>query len=359
MVTFSRTKIFILAFAACGFQVRSLHARQEKPAPPAPRQLLTSQQASALEDTLTRNPEDLQTRDRLMMYYFQAMVTSRSSELEQKREQHIFWLIQHHPESEFASSPEAMIQPVGLSGGTEGYQQGKQLWLKQIESHPENVGILLNGARFVSLWDRNLGREWAEKVLMLDPGNSEAASMLAQSYMQERLMTTSDEEKTILAKKAFSLRELALAKAAGEDRFNELTDIAGEALEAGELDKAEKYASELLQSSEQFKRSWNYGNALHKGNIVLGRIALRRGDLPTAKDRLLAAGATPGSPQLDSFGPNMTLAKELLEKGERDAVVTYLQACSKYWKMDGGRLQQWIATVKSGSIPDFGANLIY
>jgi hypothetical protein len=359
MQTYNRTTILFLVFAVCGYYGQSLYAAQENGPSTGLRQLLTPQQASQLEDTVRKNPEDLEARDQLMMYYFQAVVTSRSSELEQKREQHIFWLIEHHPDSQFAGSPEALIQPLGFSGGTEEYEKGKQLWLKQIESHPDNLRILLNGARFVSLWDRKLGRGWFEKALMMEPGNYEAASMLAQSYMQERLLAASDEEKTALAKKALSVREVALGSAAGEDRFNELTDIATEALEAGEVDKAEQYASELLQSAEEFKNSWNYGNALHKGNIVLGRVALLHGDLPNAKDHLLAAGAIPGSPQLDSFGPNMTLAKELLEKGERDTVVAYLQACGKFWKMGAGRLQGWIGTIKSGGIPDFGENLVY
>src|ERR1700680_4646184 len=104
-----------------------------------------------------------------MMYYFQAMATSRSTEIEQKREQDIFWLIEHHPESQFSGSPEAMILPFGFSGGTQAYEKGKQLWLKQIESHPNNLRILLNAARFVSLSDGKLGQDWLEKALMLDP----------------------------------------------------------------------------------------------------------------------------------------------------------------------------------------------
>jgi hypothetical protein len=170
---------------------------------------------------------------------------------------------------------------------------------------------------------------------------------------------SSPEEKASLAQKALSVRERGLEKADGEQRFYELGALATSAFEAGETAKAQQYASELLLSAEKFKNDWNYGNALHEGNNVLGRIALGRGDIAGAREHLLAAGETPGSPQLDSFGPNMTLAKELLEKGEREAVFTYLQSCGKFWKMGGDKLQGWMATVKAGGTPDFGANLYY
>jgi hypothetical protein len=55
----------------------------------------------------------------------------------------------------------------------------------------------------------------------------------------------------------------------------------------------------------------------------------------------------------------MTLAKELLEKNEREAVLAYLESCGKFWKMDRGKRQSWMATVKGGGTPDFGANLLY
>jgi hypothetical protein len=46
-------------------------------------------------------------------------------------------------------------------------------------------------------------------------------------------------------------------------------------------------------------------------------VTLRHGNKDTAKSRPLAAGKTRGSQQLTSFGPNMTLAKELIEAGCR------------------------------------------
>jgi len=55
----------------------------------------------------------------------------------------------------------------------------------------------------------------------------------------------------------------------------------------------------------------------------------------------------------------VTLAKELIEKGERDAALEYFAICRTFWKMGGTRLDAWTATVRSGGIPEFGANLAY
>ncbi len=136
-------------------------------------------------------------------------------------------------------------------------------------------------------------------------------------------------------------------------------DLAEKALNAGEIDKAESYSKQLLQMAPQYPKDWNYGNAIFYGNFVLGRISVQRGNLAKASQYLLAAGATPGSPQLDNFGPNMTLAKELLEKDQSGVVLQYLALCKKLWRMDGGKLDDWSATLRGGGIPDFSHHLTY
>ena len=62
---------------------------------------------------------------------------------------------------------------------------------------------------------------------------------------------------------------------------------------------------------------------------------------------------------MNSFGPNMSLAKDLLEKGERDTVLQYFELCRKFWTMDYGKLDEWSQEVRAGKIPRFGANLVY
>lgn len=155
-----------------------------------------------------------------------------------------------------------------------------------------------------------------------------------------------------------AMKELA-ATSTDENKFYALDDAAKESFNTGKIQDAENYASELLKMAPDFQRNWNYGNAIQDGNLVLGRIAVRDGQINEAKKYLLEAGKSPGSPVMNSFGPNMSLAKDLLEKGERDTVLQYFELCRKFWKMDYGKLDEWSKEVKTGEIPDFGANLVY
>ncbi len=122
----------------------------------------------------------------------------------------------------------------------------------------------------------------------------------------------------------------------------------------GDLDKARMYAEAMLADSPD---DWNRGNRVHYGNLVLGRIALADGDLRGAGQYLLAAGRTPGSPQLNSFGPDMALARDLLERGETQTVLRYLALCLEFWEMGQDSLKNWIALIEGGRTPDFGRHL--
>jgi hypothetical protein len=350
--------LFFVVFGSQPLDSRAL-AQAQTVAPGIPGQI-SADDAKALEEALIANPENVAARGQLISYYFYDEINaSHSPESEEKREKQIFWLIEHRPELEVAGSAEAELFPEGPTGSPEGYVRGKQLWLQQVDLHPDNQQILRNAAQFLSLTDGKIARELLEKASAFDPSDMKTASALAETYEHERQDSSPPEEKLALARKVLSLRKSVLERVEGEQRFYELGDVATSAFEAGQPEDAKQYASELLKSAEKFKGNWNYGNALHHGNIVLGRVALSFGDIPAAKEYLLAAGQMPGSPQLDSFGPNMILAKELLEKGERDIVLTYLQLCGKFWKLGADDLQSWTATIKGGGIPDFGANLDY
>jgi len=154
---------------------------------------------------------------------------------------------------------------------------------------------------------------------------------------------------------------LKVLQAAKDDRarFYVLDEAAKASFEMGKSADAKLYAEEALKLAERWPDDWNYGNAIHDGHMVLGRVALRNGDVDSAKRELLLAGKTPGSPQLNSFGPNMSLAKDLLEQKHTDTVIEYFGSCGSFWKMERGNLRRWTVLAKGGEMPDFGANLLY
>ena len=308
---------------------------------------LNDEQARALEAALQAKPDDLAARSKLLGYY--SLRASQSSEARRSKQAHVLWLAQHHPEAEIASTAYAALY-AGFDG--EAYDKAKVLWLEQAKQRATNVRVLDNAARFVQFEDAAKAEELWLQAQALEPSSSHWPTELGHLY--KRRLVRLERDQSVVAAKALQYFERALEVTDSRDTI--LGDAATVALEAGDAAKANAFALELLASPAE---GWNSGNALHHGNLVLGRLALQAGNLPEARQYLLKAGRTRGSPQLNSFGPNMRLAKELLAKGERDAVVEYLQLCARFWEMGAEEIANWTATIRRGSVPDFGANLDY
>ncbi len=157
----------------------------------------------------------------------------------------------------------------------------------------------------------------------------------------------------------FARLENILNKSDEYTRFSMLPKTAKSAFDADKYKKASLYANELLELSNKYKSDPGYGEAIHDGNLVLGRIALKEKKPELAKEYLIKAGNTPGSAVLSTYGPNMTLAKDLLLHNENDTVIEYLNLCKQFWKNEDGRLDSWIASINGGGMPYFGNNLLY
>jgi tetratricopeptide (TPR) repeat protein len=322
---------------------------------------LSLAEAQRLEDSLQKNPGDTTAHTTLLAYYFRNGLRDMAPEkVKEARRRHILWLIEHHPEDRLAGAPEARVDLGGYLADPEGYVQAAAAWRKATAKPEASAAVLANAAHFFTLTEMEFAASLLDRALKANPKDPGAARDLALNYRMQARRAKDEAGRAALARKAFEQMESAAKLDAGPvARFYLLTNLATMALDAGDAAKARGYATELLEIAPQFPKNWNYGNAIHVGNLVLGRLAVRSGDLDKAREHLLAAGKTPGSPQLNSFGPNMALALELLEKGERDAVVQYLELCGQFWKMDRGRLDLWKAAVRGGGIPSFGANLFY
>lgn len=151
------------------------------------------------------------------------------------------------------------------------------------------------------------------------------------------------------------------------ERFYALGRAAKNALQDGKVKEAETLAHELAQLAPKYKNNWNYGNGIADANQVLGRIALSKGDVAQAKKHLLASANSHGSPQLNSFGPDFRLARDLAGKGERETVIAFLDAVAKFWANPNERtevnskriasehlkqLESWKQQLRAGKMPD-------
>ncbi len=316
-------------------------------------QSLSPDEAALLEEKLAADPEDLISRTKLLGYYWKRLSEPDGSALDARR-RHVLWLVRNMPEAEVLGRPQATIS---RKADPDGYSEGRKAWMNHLERDPDNVTILGHAARFLHFSERKTRIELLQRARSLDPSNAEWPSRLGREY-EANIFRGAEPTGSEAAEKALEMYENAFDLSDESDRETLLEDLANAAFEAGRHDKARQYAESLLQGAGD-GMSWNYGNRVHHGNLILGRIALANGNVEAARFRLIAAANTTGSPGLKTFGPNMALAKDLLERDEQDVVLRYFRACAKFWEMDRGKLDEWAAQVEEGKIPDFGGNLAY
>ncbi len=134
----------------------------------------------------------------------------------------------------------------------------------------------------------------------------------------------------------------------GLRRFYSISEDLNEALFRNDKESTINLAKEYLNLAGAYKKNWNYGNAIHDANIALGIIALREENIKTSGEYLLMAGDSPGSPQLNSFGPDLALANALLQIGAKKPVVDYLNKISSFWESGKTTLLAVIEKIEQG-----------
>jgi hypothetical protein len=133
---------------------------------------------------------------------------------------------------------------------------------------------------------------------------------------------------------------------------------------AGATREAGEAAREWLSQNTDTD-AWYFGNVIHDANLLLGRVALSGNSPEQAGTFLLQSADTPGSPQLNSFGPDFILARELVKAGQTEIVQRYLDRIEEFWghpypengeEPSQGRnaelIEGWKAAIADGQIPD-------
>lgn len=310
---------------------------------------LDGKAAAHLLKSLSDRPDSIRSRLQLLGFYSAHSGAPDSREI---RRAQIVWIIKNTPESPAAAGDWAV--PDASIDGADTFTAAQEAWDLRTRAPDASAAVHGNAAVFFATFDAARATNEYADATKKDPTNAEWPESLGRLLFIETKRASGDSARK-LARQGWEAYEKSRALTTDElHRFYLLGELSWLAYEAGEIAAAEAAARDLLQLSTSFADDWNFGNAIHRGNLLLGEIALDRGDVSEAKRRLTAAGDTAGSPQLSTHGPEMRLARRLLLAGESAAVVDYLDACGRFWPSGSRLLDRWKATIKAAGTPDFG-----
>jgi tetratricopeptide (TPR) repeat protein len=157
-------------------------------------------------------------------------------------------------------------------------------------------------------WGVGLARVYERRSSLNNPSQAEQVNLLRKA---DELFTTDQQ-------RAFTLQRLAVAE-----------------FEIGDDAAAERDARRLLKMTPR---------EAHFGHTVLGRLALAHKDVERAKSELLASVVS--DPRTINLQPNLTLAQDLLDAGERDVVLEFLEKVRPLWKYNNGRLDHLVRVAR-------------
>jgi hypothetical protein len=313
---------------------------------------LTEEQVEALEKRLENNPRDTGSRIKLLRHYYSRRTkAARAAHLE-----HILWMIENDPGTKLAGQPYCRVS---AWTDQEGYERARTMWLEQVAAHPRNTGVIGNAARFILQYDKQIAEDLLNMAKAIEPDNPQWPRLLATINLPKPRAEDSEEESNPKKVALQQIEEAYELTTSETQKLLLLSGMAKAAYEAAEYEKADSYARQALAAVDRLSVENTHGESIHQGNIVLGRMAFDGGGVHKAKEYLLAAGRTPGSPTLNSLGPNMGLAKQLLDVNESEVVMEYLELCGVFWKGGTDKLAAWKAVIEEGGIPDFKSNLNY
>ena len=135
--------------------------------------------------------------------------------------------------------------------------------------------------------------------------------------------------------------------------------LAQAAVEEGEIDYAERCAIALLRvpkvAASATRNSVIRDDRSHEyeAHVILGKVALSRGDVDAAERHLLEAGGVDApSSARRTLGPDTDLAARLLEDGRSGAVAAYLAGCREFWHPGQAQIDAWLIDLRNDRRPD-------
>jgi hypothetical protein len=111
------------------------------------------------------------------------------------------------------------------------------------------------------------------------------------------------------------------------------------------------YAEKLLNQTPPDHPS--HEAVIYRGNLILAQAALDNDDVTAASRHLVAAAQTNGFPNLERTGPDTTVARVLLQRGQKESVMEYLSRFHKLWPAGEVVINRWETAIRAGRQPNF------
>jgi tetratricopeptide (TPR) repeat protein len=148
-------------------------------------QALSQAAAEGLEDLLSRNPERIAARIKLLGFYSRGAamrIYGQDATIEARR-RHILWFIEHHPESEATELSEATIDRAGHAlADSVGYDQASALWIEQARLRQDSAAVLKHAARFFQLSDKERAISLLRQAQHAAPDDAELPARIGYVY---------------------------------------------------------------------------------------------------------------------------------------------------------------------------------
>jgi hypothetical protein len=220
----------------------------------------------------------------------------------------------------------------------------RELWKTTIELRGEDYRVLRNAEKF--FFGEN--PKEAEQIIChlheKAPADQEWPDELMALYITSGIPGLAAASSDEAAREAY--RRVLNLTTESRSREGLAENMADKYFRTGDFGGAGALARISLESSD--------GSLIRRANTLLGRIALRSGDIPGAREYLLKSEKRIHARHgLESI-PSLALAKELLEKNQHDIVIEYLADCVAVWPQLRDVLHSWITEINNGKFPDFG-----
>lgn len=289
--------------------------------------LLDRAEAAEHRRNLKQNPDALESR---LVLFGRGYYRKASANPE-----HLIWLVENHPKRDI----HWFVAPIKQN---DSYEAVKDRWLRTVRLCAEDVTVLAHASKFFQHLDQKLAVKLLTKASSLAPFDEELPRQLSSQY---RLMSDINPKKNkLIAHNAAMQMKTAIERYAlpRTDKtylqmyFSmEISEAAKHALHHELFDDAKDLAQLLLNHKEinesrnpMFSKDGDgvYRLSTYRGHVILGRTALREGNVDKAEEYLSKMiGVTPG------WYSDYELAEELIAAGAHKVAIDYLESCRDSW----------------------------